>query len=171
MLKLLFSFLLLLGGTGAGWAMAQPLQDRKKQLEQLAALLETLREELRYTRKPLGELAEAIGARSDSAAGRLLNRFGVCLLTDPLQGPVWAMDESLNNTAGLALLEEDLHILRELGTEIGKTDVEGQESLLLRTRSALQKQLREAEELCSGKGRMYRGMGTAAAVLLVVLFL
>jgi stage III sporulation protein AB len=70
-----------------------------------------------------------------------------------------------------ALNQEDKRIIADLGLELGKTDMESQSGMFLRTLSLLEAQTAEAIEDKKSKGKMYKSLGSAIGVLIVILLI
>ncbi|HYE67847.1 MAG TPA: stage III sporulation protein AB, partial [Anaerovoracaceae bacterium] len=70
-----------------------------------------------------------------------------------------------------ALNKEDKRIIADLGIELGKTDMESQSGMFQRTFSMLEAQTAEAIEEKKTKGKMYKSLGSAIGVLIVILLI
>jgi stage III sporulation protein AB len=70
-----------------------------------------------------------------------------------------------------ALNKEDKRILTDLGIELGKTDMANQSGMFQRTISLLEAQAAEAAEEKKTKGKMYKSLGAAMGVLIVIVLI
>lgn len=69
------------------------------------------------------------------------------------------------------LTDEDKEIILELGKGLGSTDVMGQSQLFSRIHKLLDENLQEAQTLEASKGKMYKSLGIAIGLGLVILFI
>ena len=172
MLKLLIYLTIIGSGAGAGFLMARSYDNRIFHLQDLITLLKILEAEMKYRQDPLPVLLSKIGELSSSLAGKFFLR--VChglkehYSFDFYGAWAWAVSDVYSDTA---LLEKDKEILSEVGIELGKTDLENQQSLFVRVFSRLEQQIAEAEEEKRTKGKVYRSLGTAIGILVVIVLL
>lgn len=172
MLKLILYFIIIAAGTGTGYLMARPYENRILHLQDLISVLKILEAEMKYRRDPLPLLLKRIGKMSHNQAGEFFLRISEGLQSsyafDFYGSWSWAVNEIYGESA---LTETDRSIISEAGIELGKTDMNNQHSLFARLFSRLEQQITEATEDKKTKGRMYQALGTAGGILAVIVLL
>lgn len=157
-LKLIGGVLLSLAGFGAGSLFVRRLDKRRRFFASFLTFLSLLATRLRY--------------RSDD----IFNAVNACLqetgLTSLSVSAGLPFDAAWSDAvASLRLSREDADLLKEFGSQLGKTDVEGQLGHLSLFESVAQKRLRECEEELEQKSRVCRAVGlfvgVCAALLLI----
>lgn len=172
MIRLLLCGIILMAGLGAGFSLSRMLTNRRIRLEELLTALSILEGEMNYRMDPIPQLLARASAMAPGVSAEFLKRVCVCLeekLASDFSGCFsLAMDQVYGEGT---LKEEDLLALREFGVELGKTDLENQHSLFLRTRTRLSDQREKALAEERTRGRMYRCLGGAAGFLIVILLI
>lgn len=69
------------------------------------------------------------------------------------------------------LQQYDMEILKDLVLGLGKSDTAGQSRVLEPTAIRLKQQLEAAKEQEKRQGRMYRGLGVSAGVVIVIMII
>ena len=81
-------------------------------------------------------------------------------------------DNAINsNRKNLSLNNEDVNIIKSLGTMLGKTDVEGQLNEINLSMSFLDTQIAIAEEECKKNEKMYRTLGTIFGLAIIIILI
>lgn len=171
MIRLVLCALILSAGLGAGFSLARMLTNRRIRLEELLTALSILESEMNYRMDPIPQLFARAASMAPGVSAECLKTVCSCLA---LQTPDFSACFSLavdQVYGGGTLKEEDLLILKEFGVELGKTDLENQHSLFLRTLSRLSAQKEKALDEERTRGRMYRCLGGAAGFMIVVLLI
>ncbi len=70
---------------------------------------------------------------------------------------------------GSCLKQEDLAIVRDLGLQLGKSDIQGQAAMFALMKTKLETQIQEAWKEKETKGKMYRGLGFSIGIVIVIL--
>lgn len=170
--KGILCFFILLTGIGIGQLKAKTYDNRVFHLQELITTLKVLESEMKYRLDPLPDLFLRVSRIKDGMSRALLEIAGNLLKTQPSRDLPECWKEAVE-TAYLesALNQEDKRIICDLGIELGKTDISSQSSLFYRTFSLLEAQVEEATEEKKTKGKMYKSLGTAVGVLIVILLL
>lgn len=169
-MKTVGCILLLCGCGGAGLWAVRGLQARWAQLRELVAALEEMERELQYRLTPLPELLAGLAAHTAGQVGVFFSRCAQEMdrLGERTFSRLWgqALAES-----GMALAEEDIRLLEELGTSLGRYDGRSQCQAIAQIRSRLEKNLAAALERRDRLGRVYGVLGLAAGAFLVILLI
>ncbi len=171
-MKLLLSVIIVGLSAATGFLSTRPLHNRVLHLQELITILAVLEAEMKYLRDPMPYLLSGIGRRFNGPAGQLflqagkkLNDYGDCDFYTS-----WR--ESVHEIYGeSSLATQDIDVICEAGIELGKTDIEEQKGLFVRTFSRLEQQAALAEADKKSKGRVRRSLCTAAGVLFVIILL
>ena len=170
--KSVLCLLIILAGIAAGQLKAKSYENRVFHLQELITALKILESEMKYRMDPLPDLLIRVstikaGMSGDflETAGRLLkiqigHDFSECW-SDAVET---AYQES-------ALNKEDKRILSDLGIELGKTDMDSQTGMFQRTFALLEAQAEEAIEEKKSKGKMYKSLGPAIGILIVIVLI
>lgn len=172
MLDIILYLIIIGAGSGAGFLMAKPFENRIHHLQELITALKVLEAEMKYRMDPLPVLLKKIGELTFEQAGtfflQVCNGLNGDYAYDFYKSWLWAVGEIYGQSA---LTERDREILSEVGLELGKTDLSTQQSLFVRVFARLEQQVAEAEGEKRIKGKMYQVLGTAIGVLVVIVLL
>ena len=155
----------------AGCLKAEELKQRIRLLEELEEMILNLKSQMNYFREPLYSIFEKTGKTSGSRAFLLpaecLNHLrrkngGI--------GEIWAQNAE-EIYRGTPLTEEDIEIIKFIGTYLGQTDFENQKYQFECTEERLRRQIIQAEETYRQKGPMYRKIGFFGGSLAVLILL
>lgn len=145
---------MLIISTGTGLYLSSRLDKRVKALEELLLKADEIQTMIRYQSVEPRQILEKMAENSILSS---------CSYNE---GNVNISEEGL-----YMLDEQDKAILFDLLNGLGKTDTDGQLSMLEMSKSLLQSRLEQAREDYSKKGRMYRStgvlLGIGAAVTLI----
>ena len=170
--KGMICILILAVGVIIGQLKAKTFDNRVFHLQELITTLKVLESEMKYRLDPLPELFMRIGSMKPSMSSDLLitaaellrSRSGTDLPTCWRDAVEKAYQES-------ALNAEDKRIISDLGIDLGKTDLSSQAGMFLRTFSLLEAQVNEAIEDKKSKGKMYKSLGPAVGMLIIILLI
>lgn len=170
-MKIFLCILILASCFGAGKVKSLEFSYRLRQLRELHRGFKLLQTEIQYARETLPVVLERL---SREECGLLASFFK--MICDLLQGGEKSFFQCWETSISEIykdsnLKKEDLEILRQLGQEIGKSDLQGQKSAFERFFSRLEEQMKEAEFEKKQKGRMYQSLGLYGGILIVVLLL
>ena len=162
-LKILGCLILTAAGFGAGCLFSARLYRRRDFLRRLQSLLTCLSTDLRYCGADIFTLVTDCAERANLPALR------VQMSADDFES---AWNKAINAVcAAFPLQREDVSLLREIGSQLGKTDLEGQLRHLSLIETRLAERLRDAEESLLQKAKLCKTMGffVGAATAIVLM--
>ncbi len=170
MLKLFGGLLLTGGGLAAGLSATGELARRLRDLMVWVGALGEMERAMAYSLPPLPHLLTELSGRAEGAPGQALKLAGEGLerLGEYSFAEIW--------TDALAVCEggldrEDLALLRDLGTVLGRWDGEAQCRAIAAVRSGLEENAARLRRRLEREGRVYGVVGLSAGVFLTILFL
>ena len=170
MLKAAGSLMLLCGCVGIGFLKVRNMDKRIETIRSLLYALETMERELSFRIPLLEEMLSAAANSSDEPIRSFLSTCQKELRnnTDQPFAEIWiqAAQEWLT-----LLKKSDLGPVFVLGGVLGRYDCEGQRRAILHAHSALEQLCSRAVAERSGRGKVYKVLGTAAGVFLIILLL
>ena len=166
-MKLLGIAMVVTCAAGLGVLRACRLAGRVGELERCLSFLDSLGEELRYTRAPIGRVAASLAAREDYARLPLAREWDRGCREGK---PSWEAFQRGVEARDSFLTAADRQTLAPLAQVLGCTDLEGQLSAIGLVSTLLERRLEEAARQKEGRARMEVSLGilagAAAAVLL-----
>lgn len=170
--KWILCLLILLAGIGIGLLKAKSFDNRVYHLQELITALKVLESEMKYRLDPLPDLFLRVSKIKNGMSGVMLETAGRLLQNQAGRDLPSCWREAVE-TAYMesALNKDDKRIISDLGIELGKTDMESQSGMFLRTFSLLESQVQEAIEEKRTKGKMYKSLGSAIGILIVILLI
>lgn len=167
--KGILCILIILAGVAIGQLKAKTYDNRVYHLQELITTLKVLESEMKYRMDPLPDLLIRVSKIKEGMSAALLESAGL-LLSSRNAFDLPACWQEAVETAYMesALNKEDRRILTDLGIELGKTDMTNQSGMFQRTVSLLEAQAAEAAEERKTKGKMYKSLGAAMGVLIVI---
>ena len=162
-LKLLGCLLLAAAGFGGGCLFSARLYRRRDFLRRLQSFLNCLSTDLRYRGEDIFTLV------SDNAKRAGLHALCIRQSENSFEN---AWNGAINALcAAFPLKREDDSLLREIGSQLGKTDLDGQLNHLSLSEARVAGLLRDSEESLAQKAKLYKTMGffvgaTAAIVMM-----
>lgn len=170
--KGILCILILAVGAVMGQLKAKTFDNRVYHLQDLITTLKVLESEMKYRLDPLPDLFARIGAIKPGMSSDLLITAAELLRTRAGTDLPTCWSEAVEKAYGeSALKSEDKRIVSDLGIELGKTDLNSQTGMFLRTFSLLEVQVLEATDEKKSKGRMYKSLGPAVGMLIVILLI
>lgn len=168
MLKWIGMLLLVLGGVMTGTAAAARLKRRTQVLSAMLAALELLRGEICVLLTPLPDAMTRLAAMEQSAVQPLFQSVEALLpaLGEQSFSELW---EQGVLESGLAFSAEDRQCLLQLGENLGRFDAETQSIAIARCMDELEHSFSAAKIKAAGDGRLYRGLGLAAGLMLAII--
>ena len=170
MLKLFGGLLLTGGGLAAGLSAAGELARRLRDLMVWVGALGEMERAMAYSLPPLSHLLAELSGRAEGAPGQALKLAGEGLerLGEYSFAEIWT--DALAACEG-GLDREDLALLRDLGTVLGRWDGEAQGRAIAAVRSGLEATAARLRRRLEREGRVYGVVGLSAGVFLTILFL
>ena len=151
-----------------GLFKSQTYSRRVAELSDARDVLRMLRTEISYMKDPLPVIFERIGNSRDSTASAILKDCSSFMKNNRDMESSWysAMESA---TESSCLTDTDKAILSDLGTQLGRSNTNGQADLLKMTDEKLLLQLEEAEHHKRSKGKMYAGLGFSIGIVIAIL--
>ncbi len=171
-LKLLASLALIGSSTAAGFLIAGSFAARPEQIRSFQAALEMLETEIGYTRTPLVEALERVGAIAVAPAGPTLRRAAALLRQNPGREPGDAWREAVGWIyPETALSPTDRQVLEQMSPYLGASDRDDQLRHLRVTMTRLKQLEEEARGEAQRNQRMWQYLGvlTGTAIVLILL--
>lgn len=167
-LKFLFLIFILAGSTSIGFLLSKKYVDRVRELKSLASLINILKNKIKFTHKPLGEIFEEVAnIKKDSKMATIFLKAAENLKNKKCeQAWIDAIQEERNF---LNLKDEDINLIKTFGVMLGKTDIEGQMSELEQFMILLEAQIKKAEAEQSKNEKMYKSLGTIVGLAIVII--
>lgn len=163
-IKLLGSVLVIGASFSVGYYMSKSLGRRRKFLNSFIVFLNSLAINIKYNSEDIYTL---VARCADSKELQSL-----CIKLDYSKSfySLW-QGGVLTIPKAYSLNKKDIELLMEFGSQLGKTDVDGQLKHIELYKIMFLKQLADAEEQVSQKSRLYKTMGffigTAAALIMI----
>ena len=148
-------FLLVLGGSFAGYLASLKLSQRVQNLERYLGFVQAAETEIRFSALPVRDVVEQHGTQlAFLRQCAQLTREGI------------PFDKAWRQTACRAegFSEKDRELLLRFGEGFGASDAEGQISHCRLTMELLHRRLEEAGEEKKQKGRLYRMLGVLGSL-------
>lgn len=172
MLKLILCLSILLLTTGIGFLITSQYRNRVHHLQELITAMDLLESEIIYRKDPLAVISASISRQGLGLASKLFSLISIRLELYPdqdlrshwLQG----VEEVYGDTS---LLAADLSILQGLGSQLGRSGMEGQKLMVQNQRRLLEHQLSDAREIQMRKSKVIQSLATAGGILLVILLI
>jgi len=135
---------------------ASALKKRERLLLEITGLLENMAVQIKYRALPLGDLFETL------KGGEFINK----VLEDKNPNRREAWNNAINEFSELT---DEREILLMVGNSLGKSDIEGQISMLELNKKLLRARHKEASETSLKKGAMYRSVGLLMGLGLAII--
>lgn len=161
----------LAGGSALlGFCAVEHMNSRVRDLRQLLAGLEVMLRELDYCLAPLPEL---LCRAAEQTAGRVKLFFELCAKgAEHLNGRTFQLVwNQAQEAAQLRLERDDLSLLEQLGSVLGRYDRDSQHRALTGAIARLEEQWGRASEQSKQLGKVYRVLGITAGTFLLILLI
>lgn len=167
-LRYIFLISILAGSTSIGFLLSKRYSDRLKELNDISSLVNILKNKIKFTHKPLGEILEEISTiKKDTKILEIFSKTGEKLEDRKIEE---AWNEAISEEKFyLNLRNEDIQLIRTLGNVLGKTDVEGQMSEINQFDNLLKIQIKNAEDEKNKNSKMYKSLGTIIGLAIVII--
>ncbi|MCB6993728.1 stage III sporulation protein AB [bacterium 210820-DFI.6.37] len=170
MFKGILCLVVILACGGLGMIKSQTYSQRLTELTGLTDMLQMLRTEMSYRKDPLPAVFSRISAYKDTVAMDILWECGLRMKESLDFKQCWQEAVEIA-CAESCLTEGDLAIVKDLGLQLGKSDVQGQASMFSLAEAKLEGQIREATKDKESRGRMYRGLGFSIGIVIAVILI
>lgn len=147
------------------------LKEREKLLEDFLQIVLMLKGEINYFREPLTSLFKKISKNGDTKGFQLLSNILYEITEKDAEiAQIWP--EITNYTyKDTPLKNEDIEIIKFLGTFIGQTDYENQISQFNYIEKKLNAAIEDAKSCYRIKGPLYRRLGFFIGAIISIVFL
>ena len=169
MLKLAGAVLVFVACIGYSSYLLEKQKTRRNVLQAFISMLDLPSGKLRYERLPVEEVLEELDQKYHGVVGAVMGRIadrltaGICENLETIWREEFAAAEKQ-----LMLTGEEMEIVLETGKNLGYLDVEAQMGHLKGCRERLSGKLAEAEAELKEKRRIYRYLGIAVGVLVIL---
>ncbi|MBR1528277.1 MAG: stage III sporulation protein AB [Oscillospiraceae bacterium] len=163
-MKLSGMLLLLFCGGGTGFYLSRQIRSQIRIWSVLIALLEDCMIYIRYQHLPLPELFALLKEKQAYQNLDFLQKLSFT----PELSPETLWNQALEGTRVPPQARE---ILRNLGAELGRTDLQGQLAVLTLCRTQMQNALEHCRTDCEQKSKLYQALGWLGGAAMAVLFL
>ena len=170
MFKVVLLLLLIASCGSMGLLKASTYSRRVRELNDIRSLLHQISMEINFRREPLPVIFRNMTQNNSHHINHLM---AVCIKYMEEKIPF----EKCWNTAindvykDSCLNKEDLYILNELGNQLGKSNVTGQENAIKLTEEKLMYQISQASESRKTKGKMYGSLGFSVGLVIAVILI
>lgn len=172
MLKLMGSVLIMAACIGYTGYLLEKQKAHQDVLQSLISMLDLLSGKLRYERMTMGEALAGLNKKYHGAVGGVMGRIADRLMagvSENLEG-IWRAEFTAAGKE-LMLTEEELDIVLETGKNLGYLDVEAQTGHLKNCRTRLERRLEIVRKEAAEKRRVYRYLGMAVGVMVILVLI
>ena len=169
-IRYVFLILILGSSTSIGFLLSNRYINRVEELKSISKLINILQNKIKFTRKPLKEIFNELSKLEDNENIKSIF-FKVSQNLDNHK-----MSETWNNIVEeekgyLSLKDEDINLLKTLGSTLGKSDVDGQMSEINLFAELLKIQIQKAEKEKEKNTKMYKSLGTIIGLVIVIILI
>nr|WP_315019575.1 stage III sporulation protein AB [uncultured Aminipila sp.] len=173
MLNIILNTLIFIICCALGYFKSQDYQCRVINLQSFLDGLKNLEDEILYRKTPLPEALKIVSdEKANNAAKNLFAKVSVdlngknnCSFIESWFKYTEELGESCSFTT------EDMYTIKELGKVLGGTDIYGQSAVIQRAYKQIENQLEQAVQQNNTKGKMYKGLGMAIGLTIVIILL
>lgn len=143
---------------------------RSKELSDILEIIKLLNMEITYKKDTLAKSFEKVSQLKTCWFSQVLQRCSLMLAEQDSLQDAWqkAMQEYEKESP---LVKQDIEILSDLALGLGRSDSQGQSRLFEPALLRLDLQLQQARDEQRRQGRMYKGLGTAVGVVIVIMII
>ena len=172
MLKGILCLIIVFACGGLGLIKAQTFSARLEDLADLKDMIHILQTEMSYRKDPLPSAFARIAAYKENRAMELLRQCSDSMKESLDLKQCWEQAvENAYEKNGSCLTGEDLAILKDLGLQLGKSDIKGQAAMFALTEAKLERQIEQADREKESKGKMYRGLGFSIGIVIAIILI
>lgn len=169
-LRYLVLILILSCSTSIGFLLSKKYSDRLRELNTIDKLINIMQNKIKFTRMPLKEILQEISSIKENI--EISDLFYKVSKKLEIKTTEDAWNEVLEEKKiSLNLKNEDINLIKSLGNNLGKTDIEGQMSGINQFSTLLKVQIKEAEREKSKNEKMYKSLGTIIGLALVIILI
>ena len=167
-LRYIFLITILVGSTSIGFLISKSYHERLKELQPLEKLINIIKNKMKFTHKPIGEIFEEVSNfEKDSTISKIFLKTSKKIKSTTFEK---GWNEAIREEqTSLNLKKEDINLLKSFSNMIGKTDIEGQMSEINEFEVLLKNQIELANEEYNKNSKMYKSLGTILGLGIVIL--
>lgn len=171
MFKLIGALIIILATTWTGFASANKLSMRPRQLRQLKVAMQSLEAEIMYGQTPLKEAAQKLSKQMPKPLSSFFEMFSKRLESgETTVKEAW--DESLERIwESLALKQGEFEILSQFGETLGKSDKYHQQKQIMLTMAHLEREESDALDRQAKYEKMMKSLGFLSGLLIIILLM
>lgn len=171
MIKWVGALIIIMATTLGGFVWAKQYSDRPKQLRQMKAALQALEAEIMFGMTPLAEACDHLSGQFSGPIGDFFKSFSDTLGKNA-ESVHSAWDESLNEIwKRTAFRKNDLEVMKQFGTTLGRHDRDHQQKQIKLTLSHLEREEAEARDSQQRNEKMIKSLGFLAGLLIVLMLM
>lgn len=171
-IKLIVCSIIIILSAISGKLLKIPFENRVECLQSLSVTFNILESEMKYRMDPLEATFTRIAHLSDNYTQKFFTEISTLLTEKNFESFTDLWNKALNKVfSKSSLTEKDINVLKEVGLDLGKTDIMGQENIFRRINLQLEDQIAEAKIFVSTKGKMYQSLSLAIGFLIVIIFI
>ncbi len=170
MLRILVCILIFICSSSLGFIKAASYKGRTEELENILELMRLLDMEITYRRDSLAKAFDNVSESKICWFSHVLKSCSDMLNNRKSLSYSWkhAIAENMERCP---LKEKDLFILEDISSGLGKSDIDGHKNFIAPIIIRLEANMAEAVEQEKSQGRMYRGLGIAAGIVIAVVLI
>lgn len=155
-----------------GYLKALNYTQRESELKELVQALISLESEMQYRRDTLLVCINRVCQNKENSATLFFS-----ILYDKLFSSnennffkAWcaSVDKGYKHRS---LTSSDVMIVKDIGLDLGKSDIQSQGRLFARQYQLLDAQILQAQEDCRTKGKMYKSLGISIGIVMVIILI
>lgn len=169
-MKTVALIIVFLGLSFAGYYKSLTLYRRTNELDLFIAIIEHIRDEIRYLRLPAPRIIKKLCSLKRFSEYEVLKIFESELKNKRSIIEGWEITVERAEQIS-ELNHDDLIILNSFFEGLGSTDEQGQGNLCSSALSELKRQRKDADEYCKKHARLYRSLGILAGLFVCVILM
>lgn len=169
-IRYVFLVLILGSSTSIGFLLSNRYINRVEELKSISKLINILQNKIKFTRKPLKEIFNDLSKIEDNENIKSIFLKVSQNLDNHKLTETW--NNMVEEEKGcLSLKDEDINLLKTLGSTLGKSDVDGQMSEINLFTELLKIQIQKAEKEKDKNTKMYKSLGTIIGLAIVIILI
>ncbi|MBN7772533.1 stage III sporulation protein AB [Clostridium aminobutyricum] len=155
-----------------GYFIALNYSQRETDLKEFLQGMISLESEMQYRRDTIQVCLYRLSQNKENTAtlffSELQQRLSDSKENNFFKSWCLAVDNAYKNRS---LTEQDIKIIKDIGLDLGKSDLQSQGRLFSRQYQLLEAQIEQAQENCKTKGKMYRSLGISVGLVIVIILI
>lgn len=172
MLETLLYIFVFLSCSLLGYFMALNYSQREQDLKEFLQGLISLESEMQYRRDTIQICLRRLGQSKENTATlfftELNNQLSASHENNFFKTWCSSVEQAYKNRS---LTDSDIKIIKDVGLDIGKSDLQSQSRLFARHYQLLEAQIEQAQENCKTKGKMYKSLGVSVGLVIVIIMI